>query len=613
MGSLQRTGDNILPLLLNLVNSPHLIAVQQHSADSLVYFDFVGLFIITMSSTTTVLLCLATLVMVFIGIWMNTSATQGQLKIPYWKLLLRVAGFLLVNYLIVVAVNLTIAFTLTKFNRAMAWYGSHRWLLFLYVLPTLVISSSNVLYFSHRYLSKYLLSRRNYGASNFVYYKVISDGTLVVYSVIMILLMFTFIGSVMIPLIWLLAVSIFTIFTEKTRVGSNATHVLLNYFLFTLVPFLLCAYLIHCVYLLIIPIMGRSGSGNHAEEVIAFITSTVFTLLFNLLSPLILYVRSPKKVLSLLSTGFLIAILLLVLTPLGFPYSGEASAPTPQRYMVMHVDRVYHAKNSSVREAKSGLWLIDLDVNAPKTIEHLLDGRVTLIDESSDCGRELYCGLPYYLPVYSFIFRTHWIQDKVYTPLQVPLDLKLLFKDAQFSDGSRNETEDNRNGKSTGTVSPSDARNLKDASSSNLNEKRPGTKIRLSFAMNGTDHDNLILSPYAGVELVSWSLHNGPPLKSRSRSRGRDTYFTFYTCASNCQTFHFWVEFFVPLDVAKAFDHVVDKTDSTYQGDIVDVLLAAHHVHGEKQLTKQLATFFNKFPPWTVTTGWRAGVQLYTF
>ncbi|KAL1449233.1 hypothetical protein WDU94_000449 [Cyamophila willieti] len=71
--------------------------------------------------------------------------------------------------------------------------------------------------------------------------------------------------------------------------------------------------------------MGRSGSGNHAEEVISFITTTVFTLLFNLMAPTILFIRSPKKVLSSLGTVFLVSLLLLVLTPLGFPYSGEVS------------------------------------------------------------------------------------------------------------------------------------------------------------------------------------------------------------------------------------------------------------------------------------------------
>lgn len=604
--SLQRTGDNILPLLLSLVSSPHLIALHSPSAQSLIYFDFVGLFLVSLSSTHTTLLCLATLAIVFVAVRTNAVATQPALKAPYVKLVLRCAGFLGVNYIVCLIVNLTVAFILTKVNRAMAWYGLHRWLLFLYVLPVLMTSCANVLYFSHRHLSRFLLSRRNHGGNNFVYYKLLNDSTLLVYSVIMMVLMFTYIGSVMVPLIWILSLSVFTILAEKFRL-SDSTNRLFGVFIFAAVPFILCSYLIYCVYLLIIPIMGRSGSGNHAEEVIAFITATIFSLLFNLLSPLILYVRSPKKILAALSTVFLGSLLVLLFTPFGFPYSGDPEAPTPQRHMVMHVDRVYFSREGTIREAHSGLWLIDLDVNSPRTIEDILDGPVTLLDETTDCGRELYCGLPYYLPVYSFIFRTHWIEDKVYTPLGVPLDLKLTFKDVAWNDGNDGKRNESL------TEKTSDSLGNKNSSVTG----RVGTRIKLSFAMNGTDHMNIIFSPYPGVELVSWSLHPGTPLKSKSRSRGRDVYFAFYTCASNLQTFHFWAEFFVPfVDVEKAFDSIDGNQKShppPYDGDVVDVLLAAHHVHGEKQLTERLATFFSKFPAWTVTTGWRAGVHLYTF
>ncbi|KAI5709192.1 hypothetical protein M8J76_012345 [Diaphorina citri] len=642
LATLQRTGDNILPLLLNLVNSKQLIAVHEYSEGSLIYFDFVGIFFVCITSTNTVLLCLTTLSIVLVGVYINAGSVRDALKTGYGRVLIRVIAFIIVNYLLCLLVNLAIAFAVTKVNRAMAWYGSHIWLLFLYVIPTLVTSCVNILYFSHRYLSGFLLSRRsNTGANNFVYYKLLSDGTLVFYSGVTVLLMLTYIGSVMIPVMWLFSLSIFTVLREKTRLRANAPGILLNFFLFTTVPFLLCSYLIYCVYLLIIPIMGRSGSGNHAEEVVAFITTTIFSLLFYLLAPLILYVRSPKKVLSLLSTGFLISVLLLVLTPLGFPYSGEISSPTPQRYMVMHVDRVYFSKENTVRERKSGLWLIDLDVNSPKTIENLLGDGLRLVNEETECSRELYCGLPYYLPVYSFIFQTHWIEDRTYTPLDVPLDLKLTYKHVEYSDGKKRTSDgrkpysDEKTDADANNPSVGRERNATTAETESLNDEKAdatrhsparnatkGTTIKLSFALNGTDHVNIIASPYPGVELVRWSFLDGPPLKSKSQFRGRDTYYVFSTCASNLQTYHFWMEFFVPekasVDFVKAFDSVGGSKggqadDRTYAGDIVDMAVAAHHVHGEKQLTKPLAAFFNKLPEWTVSTGWRAGLHLYTF
>jgi len=48
-----------------------------------------------------------------------------------------------------------------------------------------------------------------------------------------------------------------------------------------LVPFLLSAYMIQAALLLVVPIMGRSGAGNHAESVMSLITSAMFTLVFS--------------------------------------------------------------------------------------------------------------------------------------------------------------------------------------------------------------------------------------------------------------------------------------------------------------------------------------------
>jgi hypothetical protein len=50
--------------------------------------------------------------------------------------------------------------------------------------------------------------------------------------------------------------------------------------------------------------------------------------------PLILLVKSPDTILSMLSGLFLIAVSLLILTPLGFPYSSDPAAPAPQRFMI---------------------------------------------------------------------------------------------------------------------------------------------------------------------------------------------------------------------------------------------------------------------------------------
>lgn len=85
---------------------------------------------------------------------------------------------------------------------------------------------------------------------------------------------------------------------------------------------------------LFIPIMGRSGAGNNSELIIAAMVGILFSLLLTYVTPLILLVRNPGKVLSLLLGIVLISVGVLLLTPFGFPYSGDPQSPAPQRFMI---------------------------------------------------------------------------------------------------------------------------------------------------------------------------------------------------------------------------------------------------------------------------------------
>ena len=57
------------------------------------------------------------------------------------------------------------------------------------------------------------------------------------------------------------------------------------------IPFTLSAYIINGVSMFIVPIMGRSGSGNHAELVLSLIMSVMLMLLFSFYVSSLLYLQ----------------------------------------------------------------------------------------------------------------------------------------------------------------------------------------------------------------------------------------------------------------------------------------------------------------------------------
>lgn len=53
---------------------------------------------------------------------------------------------------------------------------------------------------------------------------------------------------------------------------------------------------------------------------------------------------------------------------------------------------------------------------------------------------------------------------------------------------------------------------------------------RLTFNVTGPDHMGLMVSPVKGVELLRWSILEGPPLAG-PRWNGRETYFVYFSYA----------------------------------------------------------------------------------
>lgn len=50
--------------------------------------------------------------------------------------------------------------------------------------------------------------------------------------------------------------------------------------------------------------------------------------------PIVLLIKNAERIVSVIVGIFLIAIAVLILTPLGFPYSGDPLSPAPERFMI---------------------------------------------------------------------------------------------------------------------------------------------------------------------------------------------------------------------------------------------------------------------------------------
>jgi hypothetical protein len=81
LGTLQRTGDNILALAISLVNNDKLANTEKYAAGNLVFFDFLGAFMFRWSEGMGVLINTVTMSMSIYCLFKNMKAsiTGGEI------------------------------------------------------------------------------------------------------------------------------------------------------------------------------------------------------------------------------------------------------------------------------------------------------------------------------------------------------------------------------------------------------------------------------------------------------------------------------------------------------------------------------------------------------
>lgn len=278
--------------------------------------------------------------------------------------------------------------------------------------------------------------------------------------------------------------------------------------------------------------------------------SLLFSLLFSFATPLIILVRGVERIFSLLIGIFLISLAALILTPLGFPYSGEPNALAPQRFMIAHTQRTFHDASGAITNTSSGYWFADMDINSP----HILDRHVREVElaelVTKDCIDYLYCGLPYLVPVLTMISKTHWLPGpppKLLNPIQMTI----------------------------------------------LKREPINIGERLTIKVEGPAHMGIMFSPVVGVELTSWDIMKEVPLEGPLWNN-RKTYFIYYSYGLSPVPFTFSLDLKIP---------------KTHKGPILDLAVTSHYLFGPGQITKELRAFVNKFPSWTAVTSWTASYE----
>lgn len=150
LGSLQRTGDNILALLkgLNEITDQRKMS-DTSSTNDLIFFDMLGAFMVRWRENLTALISVLAACLSAFAVYRNMKSAKrlGTDHTVYYAGMMKAIGIQILGWILAFGSCIVIALSLTVLGRTMSWYARPIWIYFLYVLPTLSVSMAVVHHF----------------------------------------------------------------------------------------------------------------------------------------------------------------------------------------------------------------------------------------------------------------------------------------------------------------------------------------------------------------------------------------------------------------------------------------------------------------------------------
>ncbi|XP_061182088.1 endoplasmic reticulum metallopeptidase 1-like [Saccostrea echinata] len=551
-GCLQRAGDNLLALILKLASNPKLADPGLDRHGSMIFIDVFGIFMVHYPLRIGQILNYLAVVLCFLHIY-KTSARYSMKELNAWSYVLLVLCFVLTSLLSwVLCILLLASFGLiTSMSvRAMFWFTHNTNIFSVFVVPSLA-----VILRLHQYFRDYLWKKISPSIKEEIHF----DASLVIWSIFTVLLTAAGLASAFLPMLWILpplVIREYVAYYIKPDWQSSP----LSYLLVTLssiaIPTLIMMEIFFGMFSLLVPIMGRSGTSLPPDVAIAVITSLFVCLYSQYLVGATYLCSNMKSFLVFLTSCFVVGVLVVIFTPLGFPFSGNPNGPSPKRVLPFHMHRKFHDKNGLLVKEDSGLWNLPMDYIGADLFH---DNEFIKKSQRKECDGPN-CGLPYLIPI------GHMLDPS----------LSLYFMN--------NEDPD---------VNPLVKLKL-------IERRNVLPEIeRFTFQALGPDHMTMYIVPPSGVQLVDWSIDRGHPTPVSQRKGTNETlYFVYYSHGLQPDTpWEFYLDF-----------KMAEKTDI-----VTEIVMCGHYLHGDQHITPLLQRFIHSLPDWAAPNPWVVTYNLYQF
>ncbi|XP_052843515.1 endoplasmic reticulum metallopeptidase 1-like [Drosophila gunungcola] len=455
--SLQNTGDNLLGLLRTLSNATELRDLSANPNGNTIFFDVLGLYLISYSADTGVKLNYAVAAAAIILVYVSLLRIADRSNVGSEQVLSSFVLVLVVQvvaFVLGLALPMVVAYGLDKYGLSLSYYATPSLLVGLYVCPSLIgLALPSFIYLKLKSNDKVSFAQQ---------VQMTLHGHAAVLSVFCIAINFYGLRTTYVvtwTLVFYVIPLAFNLLTTLHDRGFSWTGILK---IVQVAPFLYNSYLFYCFIVILTPMMGRFGQDTNPDIIIGALTAlgTILSMGF-----LILLVNISRR------SGFVILTLFAVAaasvsfaaSDLGFPYRAKTNV---QRVPYLQVRRVFYEYDGTVSKDESGYLFNFQDRRGVTPLEDSNVDLTGLVNMTSDCAKYMMCGMPLYDHRWvEAMDATMWLprQNPVWTPAEPILELL-----------SR-------------TVLPD------------------GKTIRFEFNLTCTDHTSIFIQPNEDVTVSGWS------------------------------------------------------------------------------------------------------------
>ncbi|XP_026466461.1 endoplasmic reticulum metallopeptidase 1-like [Ctenocephalides felis] len=551
LGTYQHTGDNLVAMLNDLGNAEEIKDTAAHAEGEMVFYDVLGLFMVTYTEITGTILnvFVAACTLITIALLLNSMANDEGLCIGSMSkefgisILTQVGG-----WLAALVTSASIACILDMCGRPLSWY-SRPWLITgIYVLPTFI-----VLAFASMALLRFKKRRLTFG--HFVQLQMHCLCVMLLF--ILLALTAASVRSAYLLLVVVLFYELSAAFNLLTGFQNKGQKWLFAHLIFQLPALTFVLYLALTGLGVLVPITGRSGPEHNPDLLIGILSTFLSLVMGGFIVPLICLLR--RSVLTIfVGLAIVGAFFIMIATPLGFPYDNSPDMPTPQRYWVFHSTRKLHNEDGTLRANESGVFMLPMDRNSPGFIKSEVPWMKDAIPVGEWCKNELFCGLPFYTSrMHKQSNYSHWV------PMESPL------------------------------IETNDIAKLVLINKTAINDGR----TRYHFSIEGPSHMGVFISPYDNVNVVAWDVTEENP-NSGPMWGNRPTYFIYYSYGTQKTDLSFTIDVEHPVQMS---------------GAKIDIALTSHLMHLDVHKSKEFSDYLKSFPTWTHVSSWISTIESFKY